>query len=615
MKYTYPIEEYTKQLKAYNELESMTFSPEESRESVIARLEERSAQKRVIADIANTMIREYVETFEKDPEALTDADAETLDAFADLLSPDGSTARAVGVTDYAIYFRIARILLGYYRRIGDPNRYVFALNRCSNGHTHLVNGHCFAAKDALYLDECIALAKQYLDSDELDEKARTKLFALLAREVITGEEHFPADRFRYIYDLLRSHAHAPRTQYETLCLLFFSTTILQLFREHCIWAKDHGVSPDIESAKPLIRELCGFLRDMIAENPGLGGSADIMVFLLSAEYFTGDISLDGLLDKITELQRTASDSPDPITQTQALGLFNHLYLNTLYRYSDAPKEEIARRSRERVREVLPKLLNVTRQVNNVMFNRNIVEFLNAASLTGSFDEFALVILESTVYADKALYIHTEMVREMSRAIFDYMIEVTPEAFDGVAGKYTAYIRAHKDEMKRLLDDCCMFHDIGKFFMLDIVENSMRRLTDDEFEIIKEHPEHFEHIYQIIDDRDERVLCIRDCALTHHLWHDGTRGYPLVPNTANRPFVDVLAIADSIDAATDFLGRPYHSGKTIDELIREFQAEAGTHYGPKAAAALSAPEVRDRLHYWITEGRKEIYYRIYTAQKP
>ena len=128
-----------------------------------------------------------------------------------------------------------------------------------------------------------------------------------------------------------------------------------------------------------------------------------MVFLLSAEYFTGDISLDGLLDKITELQRTASDSPDPITQTQALGFFNHLYLNTLYRYSDAPKEEIARRSRERVREVLPKLLNVTRQVNNVMFNRNIVEFLNAASLTGSFDEFAQVILESTVYADKALY--------------------------------------------------------------------------------------------------------------------------------------------------------------------------------------------------------------------
>ena len=207
-----------------------------------------------------------------------------------------------------------------------------------------------------------------------------------------------------------------------------------------------------------------------------------------------------------------------------------------------------------------------------------------------------------------------MVRDMSRAIFDHMIEATPEVFDGVAGKDAAYIRDHREEMKKLLDECCLFHDIGKFFILDIVENSMRRLTDDEFGLIKQHPGHFTDIYQIIDDRDERVLCIRDCALTHHLWHDGTRGYPNVPQTKNRPFADILAIADSIDAATDFLGRPYNSGKNIDQLIAEFQAEAGTHYGPEACAALSVPAVRDRLEYLITEGRREVYYRIYAFNK-
>ena len=233
-------------------------------------------------------------------------------------------------------------------------------------------------------------------------------------------------------------------------------------------------------------------------------------------------------------------------------------------------------SRTRTREVLPKLLQVTRQVNSVQFNRYIVEFLNGSSLTGSFDEFAKIILECTVYADKALYIHTAMVREMSRVIFDCMIETAPEVFDGVAGHDAEYIRTHKEEMKQLLDDCCMYHDIGKFFMLDIVENSMRRLTDDEFGIIKEHPAHFDHIYQTVNDSDERVLCIRDCALTHHLWHDGSCGYPNVTQTGNRPFADILAIADSIDAATDFLGRPYNSGKTIDQLIAEFQSGAGTH---------------------------------------
>ena len=106
------------------------------------------------------------------------------------------------------------------------------------------------------------------------------------------------------------------------------------------------------------------------------------------------------MDRFTELQRAASEKPDPTLQAQGLGLFNHLYLNIFYRFSDLPKEEIYRISRDRVRDVLPKLMNVTRQVNNVMFNRYIVEFLNAASLTGSFDEFAQAILESTVYAER-----------------------------------------------------------------------------------------------------------------------------------------------------------------------------------------------------------------------
>lgn len=63
-----------------------------------------------------------------------------------------------------------------------------------------------------------------------------------------------------------------------------------------------------------------------------------------------------------------------------------------------------------------------------------------------------------------------------------------------------------------------------------------------------------------------------------------------------------------------LGRPYKHIKTIDELIAEFQSRAGTQYGPEAAAVLSVPRVRDRLQYLITEGRREIYYRIYAFNK-
>ena len=613
MHYTYPVEEYMRQLKTYNELEAMRFSPEDSREYILGRLEERSAKKRVIADVANTMIREYIETFEKDPAAITETDAAALDAFAELLFPDGARTGDVGATDYGVYYRIAKLLAGYFERQGDLDRYVLALNRCSHGHMLLINGHAYAGQDSPYREACLALARR-LDTGELSEKARTKVLVMLARMTISGPKHFPAEQLRSILETLRSHMPEPPSAYLEMNLFFCCSMILQVFREHCLYAKDHGIAFDTAQAKALLREARSVIGEMVAKDPGLDEGGDVAVELLMNDYFLGEIPLEEMLAGLSERQRSAAKHPNPLVQAQRLGMFNYFYLNLLFRFSDAPKEEIVRRSRERIREVLPQLTNVTRVVNNVVFNRYIVEFLNAASLTGSFDEFAEVILESTVYADKALYIHTAMVREMSRAIFDYMIEATPEVFDGVAGRDAAYIREHKDEMKQLLSDCCLYHDNGKFFMLDIVENSMRRLTDDEFGLIKEHPGHFEDIYQVVDDRDERVLCIRDCALTHHLWHDGTRGYPNVPQTKNRPFADILAIADSIDAATDFLGRPYNSGKTIDELIAEFQKGAGTQYGPEAAAALGVPEVRDRLHYWITEGRKEIYYRIYAFNK-
>lgn len=46
MTYTYPVDEYKKQLLAYYEMDKMTFSPEDGREFVIEKLEERSEKKR-----------------------------------------------------------------------------------------------------------------------------------------------------------------------------------------------------------------------------------------------------------------------------------------------------------------------------------------------------------------------------------------------------------------------------------------------------------------------------------------------------------------------------------------------------------------------------------------
>lgn len=608
MKYTYPPAEYMRQLQAYNALENLRFSPEDSREYVIAQLEARSAKKRAIADISNTMIREYVETFEKAPDSLTPEDADALMAFLEMLIPDGVVNNLV--TDYGVALRIARILAGYYRRCGDWNRYAIALNRCFLTYQLQVNAHCYALQDSPYVEDSIALARR-LDAGGLDARSRSKALLSLTYAPYMGDDRFPVDRFRTIDEILLSHMHKPPTAFEEAVQGSLYGNILDHFQQYCIHAREHDIAIDMSDARPFLERLCAWLREHLARERAIGLDPKIIrAHLLITDFFLGNSPLETLLDGLTGLQRATEDSDDPWEQVFGLALLNYYYLIILNEFSDLPKAEIDRRSRARIREVMPKLKSMSHVVNNVYFNRYIFQFLNAASLSGSFDDCAEVILDTTVYADKALYIHTVMVREISRAIFDTMIDRTPEAFDGVAGHDAAYIRAHRDEMRRLLSDCCMFHDIGKFFILDIVENSMRRLMGEEFRLIRDHPGNFENIYRTTGAQDERVRCIRDCALAHHVWHDGKGGYPHVPPTKNRPFVDILAVADSIDAATDFLGRPYKPGKTLEQLIGEFRAGAGTRYGPETVSALDDARLLDRLEYLIGDGRREIYYQIY-----
>ena len=99
MKYTYPVSEYLKQLQVYNELEKLSFSPNDTKEYVLSKLEERSKNKRQISDIINTMIFEYVETFEKNPKEITEEDVSKLEELYQILQ-DPKTHRDL---DLGIY--------------------------------------------------------------------------------------------------------------------------------------------------------------------------------------------------------------------------------------------------------------------------------------------------------------------------------------------------------------------------------------------------------------------------------------------------------------------------------------------------------------------------------
>ena len=207
-----------------------------------------------------------------------------------------------------------------------------------------------------------------------------------------------------------------------------------------------------------------------------------------------------------------------------------------------------------------------------------------------------------------VYVRTMMVKEISLTLLNYIIDHNPRYLDGVAGYDWEYCFTHKQEIMDLLENCALIHDAGKFFCMDIVANSSRSLTDDEFELIKYHPQHFSSFYH--SGMGPAIQCIRDCAELHHLWCNEAGGYPRKAHTFNKLFVNVLTIADCIDAATDNIGRPYGLGKTFEQVRAEFDRDRDVRYSGYISELLHEEESQRKIEYIICDRRRDIYCDIY-----
>ena len=617
MKYTYPTSEYLKQLKTYNEFERLSFTPNDSKEYVLFNLEERSKKKRLISDVINTMVFEYVETFEKNPETITKEDVAKLEELYQILQ-DPKTHRDL---DLGVMLRIVVVLKNYYKSIHDTHNYVRLLKECVIEERLLIFNHSDTYSPSVFIQECQELCQRY---DDLSNEDKAIIYNALYWLYLNHEDDFGADDRSHPVDLfipidafLQERVKIDGEDvYEKTDPLGIAHNSLNLILEHFSWMNRHHRKVDVERLRPLMERFTKTLEEQHLNNPSYSMISKLSTIstLHHAYYLLGKITAEQLLDKVAELADSGIPEEGAIAQITRLAKFNYHYLFFLYRYSGYPKEKIIAISQKRIKEALPKILNISREINNSKFNLYLLLFIIGASYTSRFEEFSQLILELTVYSNKALYVHTEMVKELSLVIFDYIIEHNPAFFAGVSKYNAQYIIDHKEEMRHLLAECCMYHDVGKFYMLDIVDNSMRKLTDEEFKIIKAHPLGFDEFSRNWIDVDERLICIRDCALNHHLWHDGSNGYPHTRHTYNRPFVDILSIADSIDAATDIYGRPYRTTKSLNNLIDEFNSGAGTRYGSEPVEALKDKEVKEKLQHLITEGRKEIYYQIYAFNK-
>jgi HD-GYP domain-containing protein (c-di-GMP phosphodiesterase class II) len=117
------------------------------------------------------------------------------------------------------------------------------------------------------------------------------------------------------------------------------------------------------------------------------------------------------------------------------------------------------------------------------------------------------------------------------------------------------------------------HDIGKIMVPPDLLNKPGKLNDEEYEIIKRHPETG---YQILKSVDE-YAALAEYLLYHHERWDG-KGYPAGLKGTEIPLPSrIIAVADAYEAMT--ARRPYQKTRTTEEAKAELEKYAGTQFDP------------------------------------
>src|SRR5438270_9943683 len=150
----------------------------------------------------------------------------------------------------------------------------------------------------------------------------------------------------------------------------------------------------------------------------------------------------------------------------------------------------------------------------------------------------------------------------------------------------------------------LLHDVGKIGIDDNILKKPAALTDEEFEIMKQHPQKG---YKIMS----QIPAMREFLPGMYMHHEmvNGQGYPQGLKGDEIPLqARIVSVADTFDAMTT--DRPYQKGMSLEDAIARIKTFVGTRYDERVVAALfEACETGQ-----ITPGRVRLSKRVQELSK-
>jgi HD-GYP domain-containing protein (c-di-GMP phosphodiesterase class II) len=184
--------------------------------------------------------------------------------------------------------------------------------------------------------------------------------------------------------------------------------------------------------------------------------------------------------------------------------------------------------------------------------------------------------------------------EENRQLFIGTVKSLAAAIDGK----DPYTRGHSERVSRFsvaiaqrlgLDDdevekiriSALLHDVGKIGIDDKILKKPAALTDEEFEVMRKHPQKGYKIMSQIPAMKEFLPGM----YMHHEMVDG-KGYPQGLKGEEIPLMGkIVAVADTFDAMTT--DRPYQNAMKFEDAVARIESFVNTRYDAEVVGAFTA----------------------------